>query len=30
MSIEEEALPEDEGPYRFSQQEILDAFEKDF
>ncbi len=30
MSIEEEALPEDEGPYRFSQQEVLDTFEKDF
>ncbi len=30
MSIEEEALPEGEGPYRFSQQEVLDTFEKDF
>ncbi len=30
MSIEEEALSEDEGPYRFSQQEVLDTFEKDF
>jgi SAM-dependent methyltransferase len=30
MSIEEKGLPGDEGPYRFSQQEILDTFEKDF
>ncbi len=30
MSIEEKALSEDEGPYRFSQQEVLDTFEKDF
>ena len=30
MSIEEKGLPDDEGPYRFSKQEILDTFENDF
>ena len=30
MSIEEKGLPKDEGPYRFSQQEVIDTFEKDF
>jgi len=30
MSIEEKGLPEDEGPYKFSKQEVLDTFEKDF
>jgi len=30
MSIEEKGLPENEGPYRFSEQEVLDTFEKDF
>ena len=30
MSIEEKDLADDEGPYRFSQQDVLDAFEKDF
>ncbi len=30
MSIEEKGLPDDEGPQRFSQQEVLDTFEKDF
>jgi len=30
MSIEEKELPENEGPYRFSEQEVLDTFEKDF
>ena len=30
MSIEEEGLPDDEGPYRFSKQEILDTFENNF
>jgi SAM-dependent methyltransferase len=30
MSIEEKGLPEDEGPYKFSKQEIIDTFEKDF
>ena len=30
MSIEEKGLPDDEGPYRFSKQEILDTFENNF
>jgi len=30
MSIEEKGLPDNEGPYRFSKQEILDTFENDF
>jgi len=30
MSIEEKGLPDDEGPYKFSQQEVIDTFEKDF
>jgi len=30
MSIEEKDLPDDEGPCKFSQQEVLDTFEKDF
>ncbi len=30
MSIEEKGLPEDEGPYKFSKQEVIDTFEKDF
>ena len=30
MSIEEKGLPKDEGPYRFSQKEVIDTFEKDF
>jgi len=30
MSIEEKGLPDDEGPYRFSKQEILDIFENNF
>jgi SAM-dependent methyltransferase len=30
MSIEEKGLPEDEGPYKFSKQGVLDTFEKDF
>ena len=30
MSTEEKDLPEDEGPHKFSQQEVLDTFEKDF
>ena len=30
MSIEEKGLPDDEGPCKFSQQEVLDTFEKDF
>ncbi len=30
MSIEEKDLPDDEGPQKFSQQEVLDTFEKDF
>ena len=29
MSIEEKGLPDNEGPYRFSKQEILDTFEND-
>ena len=30
MSVEEKDLPDDEGPQKFSQQEVLDTFEKDF
>ncbi len=30
MSIEEKGLPDNEGPYRFSKQEIFDTFENDF
>ena len=30
MSIEEKDLPDEEGPYKFSEQDVLDAFEKDF
>jgi len=30
MSIDEKGLPDNEGPYRFSKQEILDTFENDF
>ncbi len=30
MNIEEKGLPDDEGPYKFSKQDILDTFEKDF
>ena len=30
MSIEEKDLSDDEGPQKFSQQEVLDTFEKDF
>ena len=30
MSVEEKGLPEDEGPYKFSKQDVLDVFEKDF
>jgi len=30
MSTEEKDLPDDEGPCKFSQQEVLDTFEKDF
>ncbi len=30
MSVEEKGLPENEGPYKFSKQEVLDTFEKDF
>ncbi len=30
MSIEEKGMSDDEGPQKFSQQEVLDTFEKDF
>ncbi|MCV0430662.1 class I SAM-dependent methyltransferase [Nitrosopumilus sp.] len=30
MSKEEKTLPGEEGPYKFSEQDVLDAFEKDF
>ncbi len=30
MSIEDKSLKEEEGPHKFSQQEVLDLFEKDF
>ena len=30
MSTEEKGLPDEEGPHKFSQQEVLDTFEKDF
>jgi len=30
MSKEEKGLPDEEGPYKFSEQDILDIFEKDF
>lgn len=30
MSIEEKGLAENEGPYRFSRQGILDTFEEEF
>lgn len=30
MSKEEKGLPDEEGPYKFSEQDVLDAFEKDF
>ena len=30
MSGEEKDLTDDEGPHKFSQQEVLDTFEKDF
>ena len=30
MSKEEKDLPDEEGPYKFSEQDVLDAFEKDF
>ena len=30
MSIEDESLKEGEGPHKFSQQEILDIFTKEF
>jgi len=30
MSKEEKGLPDEEGPYKFSEQDVLDVFEKDF
>jgi len=30
MSKEEKDLPDEEGPYKFSEQDVLDAFKKDF
>lgn len=30
MSTKERGLPDDEGPYKFSEQDVLDVFEKDF